>query len=576
VAVVTDLATEELVDFPEELLAQATPEELEVFYGLQRRLVVEMNWEAWLRYLLPGYFGSEFGEHHKAMWEWIWSLKRGVRPDAQIDIWPRGHGKSTGGEAACCALGARGVRRYGLYVCETQPQADGHVANIAGMLESPRFAEMYPAMADRALNKFGSPRGWRRQRLTTAAGFAIDAMGLDAAYRGVKFDEQRPDFIIIDDIDNKRDNEPKVLRKIEVLSSSLIGAGAPDVAVLGIQNLVHGNSVFARLAAKTAGFLNTAKIIGPIPAVKGLEYAGPDEEGTYEITAGEPTWSGMDLKTCNFMLNDMGPTAFGTECQHEEAELLGGLWDEINFGEIWVAEQEVPLLQNRTCWVDPAVTATDKSDSMGIVIGGLGVEPDPIQKVQLYYCLWAWERVTTPLKAIQVGIIKAMEYGCSTIGIETDNGGMAWESVYRDALQQLKDNEVNNIPVDVDHPRLPKVAAHYPGQPPVLGIPRYEYAKAGVAGGSKIERANRMLVDYEFRRFRHVRGACQPLERGLKRFPRYKPFDIVDADYWMWSFLRSHGGDVSQKQGGFTMRPTTGSLGEIGPANLDSGGSGLG
>ena len=92
-------------------------------------------------------------------------------------------------------------RRYCVYVRETQDQANDSVSNIRGMLESDRLGVYYPAMGQPSLGKFGQKQGWRRERLQTASGFIVDALGLDTAARGLKIGVQRPDLIIFDDID---------------------------------------------------------------------------------------------------------------------------------------------------------------------------------------------------------------------------------------------------------------------------------------------------------------------------------------------------------------------------------------
>ena len=74
-------------------------------------------------------------------------------------------------------MGARRRRRYALYVSGTQPQADKHVQNIGRLLESNAFADMYPGMGSRGVNKYGTAKGWRRNQLQTGSGFVVDAIG---------------------------------------------------------------------------------------------------------------------------------------------------------------------------------------------------------------------------------------------------------------------------------------------------------------------------------------------------------------------------------------------------------------
>jgi len=295
-------------------------------------LDVEAHWRQWLKVLFPKYI-SEFAQYHIDFWEWVWAVEQGKQPRTFVAIWPRAGGKSTSAELAAVALGARKVRKYILYVSATQEQADDHVQNVGALLESSSVEKYYPDLATRALNKFGSSKGWRRNRLRTQSGFTIDALGLDTAQRGVKLEEQRPDCIIVDDVDEETDSAPLTEKKIKILTRALIPAGASDVAILFVQNLVHADSVFSRLVDGRADFLADRIISGPTPALKGMTFQR-EESGRYTITGGMPTWSEMGLERCQEMVDDMGLLAFRSECQHE-VNLIGAEKDFREFNEIY-------------------------------------------------------------------------------------------------------------------------------------------------------------------------------------------------------------------------------------------------
>src|SRR3990172_1866449 len=164
---------------------------------------LEADWRLWRLTLFPSYLTDALGRivpdgpHHLRFWEWVWQIRKGHRAPAFVGIWPRGGGKSTNVEMATVALGALQTRRYGWYTCATQDQADGHVASIGSMLESPEVGAFYPALSARRVGKYGHSRGWRGNRLTTAAGFTVDAVGLDKAIRGRRMIEDRPHLIIL-------------------------------------------------------------------------------------------------------------------------------------------------------------------------------------------------------------------------------------------------------------------------------------------------------------------------------------------------------------------------------------------
>lgn len=292
------------------------------------------DWEKWLLLTFSDFFRGRNGElipladFHREMWKWVWSIQPGRRQEPLIGVWSRHGGKSTNAELACVAVGAKRTRNYVLYVCGTQSQADDHVSNIAGMLESPILAQICPDLCKRAVGAYQYSKGWRRNRLRTASGLTIDALGLDTAARGAKIDEDRPDLIILDDIDDETDTIYMVEKKLKMISRKVLQAGANHLAVLAIQNLIHPESVFSRLVDGRADILKTATLSGPYPALKNLTYE--EEDGRVKLTGGEPTWQGLDLARCQEIVDDTGLDSFLVEMQHERRLKEGGI-----VGDIW-------------------------------------------------------------------------------------------------------------------------------------------------------------------------------------------------------------------------------------------------
>lgn len=286
----------------------------------ERRTEIEGDWRKWLLTLFPDSF-TTFAPHHSEFWDWIWDIEPGTKPQPFVAIWPRGGGKSTNAEAACVAVGARQKRSYILYISATQAQADDHVQNVAAWLESRPITTYYPEMANRRVGKYGTSRGWRRNRLRTASGVTVDAVGMDTASRGLKLEDERPDFIIVDDIDEEDDTRETTLKKIRRLTHAILPAGAPDAAEVFIQNLILPEGIFARLAgiaSEPADFLATRQVSGPHPALRGMQTETRD--GVITIVDGEPTWDYMDVGACQDMMNAIGYQAFQSECQHQVEE----------------------------------------------------------------------------------------------------------------------------------------------------------------------------------------------------------------------------------------------------------------
>jgi hypothetical protein len=334
---------------------------------------IDTPWPDWINSTLPNLATHPYAEHQHQFWDWLWNITPTSRPQAFVGVWARGGAKSSSAEAGAVALGARRVRRYGLYVCDVQDRADDHVGNIATILESDTIAARYPDLSERRIGKHGNSRGWRRNRIWTAGGFVIDAIGLDVAARGIKLEDQRPDFLIIDDIDGHRDSRTLSKSKAETLTQEIIPAGAENLAICAIQNLVVAHGVFAQLIDGKADFLRNRTVSGPIPALRNLRVehqAATDEfpDGRDVIVEGDPTWAGQDREKCQAMLDDMGLRAFRRECQHDVTHTEGALWstEQIDVGRV----DEHPELARVVVAVDPSGGEGEGHDEQGIVAAG--------------------------------------------------------------------------------------------------------------------------------------------------------------------------------------------------------------
>ena len=298
--------------------------------------------------------------------------------DPFVGIWPRGGGKSTGAEAAAVAVGAprlggEAARRYVVYVRETQPQADKSVGNIAEMFESEAVGVYYPGLATRKVSKFGQLKGWRRDRLFTASGLVVDALGLDTASRGLKVGRFRPDMIIFDDIDGRHDSARTTKKKIETITDTILPIGTPHCAVLVIQNKMIPHGVVSRLLDGRADFLIRRRVSGPHKAVDGLKLKTIYDETLGRnrtlIVGGTPTWAGQDLDACQAFIDRFGVRSFKRECQHEVDDVEGALWtlDRIN-------ECRIAKAPKRFRRVVIGVDPSGGSAEIGIVAVALGYD----------------------------------------------------------------------------------------------------------------------------------------------------------------------------------------------------------
>ena len=467
----------------------------------------------WLSQIFPRLTFEEPAPFQIEFMDWLWAVDN-KEPEPFISIWFRGSGKSTWCELAAVYLIATGLRKYVWYVRGTQDQANASIQNINALLERSEVDAYYPGMAERLLGKFGQVKGWRRDFLRTATGGTFEGIGLDTSARGSRVDENRPDVMIFDDIDHLEDSSIITDKKERTITHTLLPALQPNGVVMGVQNRIIPDGVFSRLENGTATWLAKRRVSGPYSALNNMSYE-QKEDGTYTVD-GDPTWNYFDKDVCTHFFNLWGPTAFLREAQHEVSLAEGGMFNHLTYSQC--RSEEVPPLLRVAVWCDPAVTNTDRSDACAIQVDGLGED----MKI---YRLFSYERQMTPYDLIEKAILKAVEYGGGAVGVETDQGGDTWETVYRFVVDNLKKNDMLPSRMVLVSPRE---------QEKVWTVPAFKAAKAGSGYGGKVERAGQMLTDYETGRFVHVNGTHMILEHALNRFPAQKPFDLVDACDWSW------------------------------------------
>src|SRR5690349_6707416 len=151
--------------------------------------------DAWLAERFPAAVSYPMGERHRRLWAWFEALTLGEKPRHRVESWPRGGGKSSTAGLGVVRVGMKQTRRFVLYCSATQKQANKHVQGIRSRFETLGIP--------RSVNAYGNSLGWSMDLLRVANGFNVLALGLDAASRGVKLDDVRPDLIVLDDVDER-------------------------------------------------------------------------------------------------------------------------------------------------------------------------------------------------------------------------------------------------------------------------------------------------------------------------------------------------------------------------------------
>lgn len=330
------------------------------------------GWRPWLHRWFPQTTRFPMATRHERVWDWFAGMQPGLVPNpaSMVEVWSRGGAKSTTVELGCVYAGTQFKRRFALYVSETQGQANKHVQSIQGKLEA--------LGAKPLIGPYGALKGWTINLLRVEGGFNVLALGLDAAARGLKLDDFRPDIIVFDDIDGRHDSAGAVRKKVTTITESILPTGAPECAVLVAQNRITKDSIVSSLADRTADFLHGAAVHEE-PALRDFDkkrdlHAELREDGTrrYVLTGGEPTWPGQDRATCQRQINTWGRGAFLREAQHDTAEVEGGLWRrDVHLDPFRVLPSAVPDLFKIGVSVDPNSVGGEGNDAAGITVGGV-------------------------------------------------------------------------------------------------------------------------------------------------------------------------------------------------------------
>lgn len=440
---------------------------------------------------------AKLASHHLDLLSWFERIELGVSQDAVFAIFGRGAAKSALAEVGTAFVGTTNRRRYCLYVQAAQEQADQKLMNIGAYLSSDYVRKIHPEVGAPAVNKTGATKGWRRNRLWTASGFVIDALGMDTAMRGLRIDEQRPDMIVLDDCDSSADSTRTVRRKIDTLTRTILPAGSPDMVVAFVQNLIHNDSMMNQIVTGRIDALANRQIIGPVPVVEGFEW---DRE-TRTMVKGTPTWDYHDKHVVERMVADMGIDAFMAECQHDLGARHGALW-----APALIKHGPPPQMRRTVVAVDPAISSGPDSDETGIVGVGSGIDG----------CTWvlADRSGRFPPEAWTArAVALAVEIGARKIVYEKTQGGNLNAGMLRSAIAQ--------------NPAARGIIVH--------GVP---------AKGSKAQRAQPCVLAYERGKVMHAApsaaGDLLTLESQqvgwVPEFDRDSP-DRVDALVHAWHAL---------------------------------------
>ncbi len=210
-------------------------------YARIKRL--EESYTDWFEYYLPSYAKSPCAPFHK---EFATEVEDNTEIYLLFEVYRSGAKSVHADIGAPMFLMVKGKLRYMLLIGETEKKAKQLLSGIQAQLKyNQRFINDYGAKF-----KHGD---WSDGKFVTTDGVRFMSLGWGQNPRGVREEEQRPDYIVVDDIDNKKhvNNDTMMREGVDYITEEVMGCfDEADDAVkrfVYCNNNFHKNSITNRL-----------------------------------------------------------------------------------------------------------------------------------------------------------------------------------------------------------------------------------------------------------------------------------------------------------------------------------------
>ena len=210
--------------------------------GLRKKLA-EDDFEFFCRFYLWEHFTRPPASIHRIVFGELEKLMSTPGRANVVFILPRGFAKTT---IATLALPLWCIcfkkRRHIPIISDSFMQAKDQFENLKREIE----------VNDRIIEDFGSLRGpvWQSADMETSNGVRVRALGQGMKLRGRKYQAQRPDLIILDDVEELEGVQHQAQRDMlyNWFMRTVMKAGWEDTKVVILGNFLHSDCLLARLS----------------------------------------------------------------------------------------------------------------------------------------------------------------------------------------------------------------------------------------------------------------------------------------------------------------------------------------
>lgn len=359
-ATVVNEATRRWREWCENVQAQTTVNRAESAADRQARIARALDdYAFFVNYYFPHYTDDPATGKHTECAPFHIAAANKIRKKRNLKAvfkWARGHAKSTHMDIMIPMwLKCQKVRELNVMVLVGKSQEN------ANTLLSDLQAELQ--YNQRYINDFGeqyNAGSWEEGQFVTADGCAFFARGRGQSPRGLRYRNRRPDYIVIDDLDDDElcENETRVRKLVKWVKEALFGAldgGRGRFIMVG--NLIGKNSVLAAVCATDS--------------VETSQVNAVDKQGRVAWAA---KWTREELRE---MERFMGYRSFQKEMMNNP------ITEGAVFRNDWIRWKKMLKLARYDCLVaycDPSFKGTTKNDYKAIKLwGAAGTELHQIE-----------------------------------------------------------------------------------------------------------------------------------------------------------------------------------------------------
>lgn len=226
----------------------------------ERRRLAQNSLKTFAKLYFPDHQKSPPSKMHAELFELLQQLE----PGGKLAVaGPRGSAKSTV-VSLFYVLWYICYRkcRYLVLISDTQDKASDFLSHIKDELtDNERLRSDFPEVCETIGSSPGPPR-WSRHEIITANGVKVTAMGYGQNIRGKRHRQDRPELILLDDVESRENTATSEARKKleEWFNKSVLKAGTVQTRVVVVGTLQHYDALLAKLTDSVKNPFWTSRI----------------------------------------------------------------------------------------------------------------------------------------------------------------------------------------------------------------------------------------------------------------------------------------------------------------------------